>query len=72
MVESFPITMQVNGRGWKLMAELPKIPKDQNLFDLIVNDRNFLDLDFIMPDEYHLKTLQGEIILNDVTFLDKN
>ena len=72
MIESFPITMMVSGHGWKLTAELPWNPKDQNLFNLIVNDTDFLDLDFIVPDEYHLKTLRGEIILNDVTFLDKD
>ena len=72
MSEAFPIAMMEHAQGWKLTASLPRNPKDQNLFELRVNDRDFLDLDFIMVDDYHLKTLRGEIILNDIPFLDKD
>ena len=72
MSDAFPIAMMDSTLDWKLTASLPKNPKGQKLFDLRINDRDFLDLDFMMVDEYHLKTLRGEIILNDIPFLDKD
>ena len=70
--EAFPISMYVDGHGWKLSVSLPKNLKDHKLFEFCINGKNFLDLEFIMVEEYRLKTLRGEIILNDVTWLDKD
>ena len=67
--DSFPIAMSSDRHGWKLIARLPWDPKDQTHFEFIVDDRDFLDLDFIPLSEEDSKTLRGVIIMSNIKFL---
>ena len=64
--DAFPITMYENKRGWKLMARLPNAPKARDQFEFIIDDKEFLTLDFIPLTEESDKILRGTIIFNEI------
>ena len=51
------------------MARLPQDVKDQDHFELFINDRDFLDHDFILLNKEKNNFLVGHIVLNDKVFL---
>ena len=61
--------MYENKRGWKLMARLPGDLKARDQFEFIIDDTDFLTLDFIPLTEESDKILRGTIILNESIFL---
>ena len=63
--------MYENKRGWKLMAKLPNRLKARDQFEFIIDDKDFLTLDFIPLTEESDKILRGTIILNESVFLEK-
>ena len=67
--DAFPITMYENKRGWKLMARRPNRLKALDQFEFIIDDKDFLTLDFIPLIEESDKVLRGTIILNQSDFL---
>ena len=61
--------MYENKRGWKLMARLPNALKARDQFEFIIDDKDFLTLDFIPLTEESDKILRGTIIFNESIFL---
>ena len=64
--------MLENGHGWKLMARLPQRLNSRRQFDLLINQVNFLDHDFVPMAQDASKALKGIIKLNESPFLDEN
>ena len=54
-----------------MVGRFPQHQREQDHFYLEIGGKNFLDLDFISLSEQDLKTLQGEIILNGIEFIEK-
>ena len=70
--EAFPLNMLDNIHGWKLTATLPRDRHSKRNFDLIINNINFLDLDFVPQDLNSALTLKGIIKINESFFLDED
>ena len=60
-----------NTLGWKLVGKFPRYERDQDHFELEIGGTNFLHLNFVSLSEEDFKTLQGEIIFNDIEFIEK-
>ena len=57
---------------WKLKGRFPQHVRDQDHFELEIGGKNFRDLDFISLTEDDLKTLSGEVIFNNIEFIEKD
>ena len=55
----------------KLVGRFPRNERDQDHFELEIGGTNFLHLDFVSLSEEDLKTLQGELLFNDIEFIEK-
>ena len=64
--------MVENIHGWKLTARLPQDLQGRRNFDLMINEVNFLNHDFVPMVLEANKTLKGIIKLNESFFLDEN
>ena len=60
-----------NTLGWKLEGRFPRHERDQDHFELEIGGTNFLHLDFVSLSEEDLKTLQGELLFNDIEIIEK-
>ena len=70
--DAFPINMLENNHGWKLTVRLTQDLQGRRSFDLIINQVNFLDHDFISQDQNASQTLKGAIKINEGFFLDED